>query len=31
MDLDIIPMGADRVFLRSTSLKETLSVLEEAK
>ena len=31
VDLDIIPMGADRVFLQSTSEKETLVVLEEAK
>jgi hypothetical protein len=31
VDLDIIPMGADRVFLRSTSEKETSSLLEDAK
>lgn len=31
VNLDIIPLGADRVFLKSTSNKETLSILEEAK
>lgn len=31
VELDIIPLGADRVFLRSTNEKETFSVLEEAK
>lgn len=30
VDLDMIPMGADRVFLRSNSEKETLSLLGEA-
>ena len=30
-DLAIIPLGADRVFLRSTSEKETMGVIEEAK
>lgn len=30
-DLEIIPVGADRVFLRSKSEKETLTMLEEAK
>jgi hypothetical protein len=31
VNLDVIPMGADRIFLKSTSDKNTLSVLEEAK
>jgi len=31
VDLDIILLGADRVFLRSTSEKETMVVIEEAK
>ena len=30
-DLDIIPLGADRVFLRSKTNKETMTVLGEAK
>jgi hypothetical protein len=30
-DLDIIPLGADRVFLRCTSDRETLSLLEDVK
>ena len=31
VNLDVIPMGADQVFLKSTSNKDTLSVLKEAK
>ena len=31
VNLDVILMGADRVFLKSTSYKDTLSVLEETK
>jgi len=30
-DLDVIPMGADRVFLRSNSERETFSMIEGAK
>lgn len=31
VDLDIIPLGADKFFIPSTSEKETLSSLEDAK
>ena len=30
-DLEIIPLGADRVFVRSTTEKETMAVIDEAK